>query len=83
MRPRHYAPMLAAALTLASATPAYAFEPVSNGTPGGQPTATQHQPNTPADWTIALAAAGGLTITGTGLATRRSRQRRHQTTARA
>lgn len=43
MRLCRHVPMLAAALTLATASPAYAFEPVSSGSPTGQPTTTTQQ----------------------------------------
>jgi len=75
MRIRRCVPVLAAALTLATASPAYALVPVGAG--GGPRTATaRHHSSDPSDATIAVIAAGGVTLAGAGLATRRSRQRR-------
>ena len=82
MRPRRYAPMLAAALALASASPAAAVVPVGLGSPREQPALkAPHHSGDSTESTIAIiAAAGGLTVAGAGLAARRSRQRRaHRT----
>ena len=75
MRLHRGVPMLAAVLTLAgtSAPAANAFVGVSAGGPSGQPTrVTQHPSGDNADWAIAIAAAGGLTLAGAGFAARRS-----------
>lgn len=80
MRLHKSVPTLAAIVTLVgAATPAYAMERVSNGSPGGQPSAvTQHHSDDSIDWIIGIGAATGLTDIGTGVAASRRRGREHE-----
>jgi hypothetical protein len=79
MRLHRGVPMLAAALTLATASPAFASEFVSDGNGSGQPTAaSQHHSSDSAQWALDVGAAGGLAAIATGLAVTRSRARKRQ-----
>ena len=65
MRPRAYTPMLVAALTLATTSPAYAFEFVSGGNGSGQAMiAAKHHAKDPAGWTVT--GTGGFAYAGSG-----------------
>lgn len=69
MRPRAYTPMLAAALILATTSPAYATEFISNGGGNGNDRATiagEHHSTDPAGWTRGIVGAGGFTYAGGG-----------------
>ena len=79
MRVHKSVPTLAAIVTLAAAaSPAYAIEQVSNGSPSSQAAAaTQHHSDGSIDWIIGIGAATGLTVIGTGVAASRRRGREH------
>jgi hypothetical protein len=79
MRLQKSVPTLAAIVALVgAASPAFAAERVSNGSPGGQPAAiTQHHSDDSIDWIIGIGAVTGLTVAGTGVAGSRRRVREH------